>query len=868
MKEHYRIAIIGAGPAGLSAAAEAALKERADATATSVKPGHILLEASPAHANTIQRYQKGKHVMDEPGYLDLRSPLQFAAGKRESVLETWAKGIDDIGINIRYNTEVTSISGEQGDFQLSCGDGSTISADFVVLAIGTQGNPRRLGVDGDNSDFVQYQLDDPEAFRDEDIVVVGAGDAAIENALALAQYNRVTIVNRKKEFSRAKPGNLDAVLAAINDRRIAFSCRYESEVKTLSLPRDGQRGSITLSTPHGDETLCCDRVIARLGSIPPRGFLDTCKIQLPNDKPDALPELDRQYQSNIPGLYVVGALAGYPLIKQDMNQGRDVIHFIHGEDVKPVDHPLLALKFALLPYSADVDDILTLYQQRIPMFARLNALAFRELIMESEIIYGVGDVSDYQALEREADTLRAQRIADIEAARERLQQQRRDAGQASQELPPLSPPVVTQLRRDGDALYRDGDYSNSFYTIVEGSVTLTSEDGPSTTLGPGQFFGELSLLSGRPRSGHASLDPDTVLIETPRRTMLKLMASNAEVSEGIEAVFVQRALQQCFAPEVSYSELREIAMSVKNSNYNRGDTIYREGEHDDRLFLIRSGTVALTRSSNGRQLAVGQYHSGQIVGQMALMGDRLRHESAVAAARTELIEIHQATFLALLQKSPSAVTRLQALTASQLRATHDLAAMPENASVISFLLDRGAGEATNVLVIDENLCIGCDNCEIACAETHGGLSRLNRKSGARFANINLPIACRHCEQPHCMKECPPNAIHRQNSGEVTIDDSCIGCGNCETNCPYDVIKMSYPADPKPSLLSWLFTGRGPGPGDDGSGAKASDGDAMKKAVKCDACAGRTSGPACVQSCPTGAAQRIAPPQFVELLGHD
>ena len=143
MKEHYRIAIIGAGPAGLSAAAEAALKERADATATSVKPGHILLEASPAHANTIQRYQKGKHVMDEPGYLDLRSPLHFGAGKRESVLETWAKGIDDIGINIRYNTEVTSISGEQGDFQLSCGDGSTISADFVVLAIGTQGNPRR-----------------------------------------------------------------------------------------------------------------------------------------------------------------------------------------------------------------------------------------------------------------------------------------------------------------------------------------------------------------------------------------------------------------------------------------------------------------------------------------------------------------------------------------------------------------------------------------------------------------------------------------------------------------------------------------------------------------------------------------------------
>lgn len=866
--EHYRIAIIGAGPAGLSAAAEAALSERSDATPVSANPKHILLESSPAHANTIQRYQKGKHVMDEPSYLDLRSPLHFTAGKRESVLEAWADGIRDTGINIRYNAEVVEISGEQGSFVIRCGDGNTVGADYVVLAIGTQGNPRRLGVDGDTSTFVHYQLDDPQAFHDEDIVVVGAGDAAIENALALAKQNRVTIINRKREFSRAKPGNLDAVLAAINDRNSAFSCRYESEVKTLSPAHNGRLGSITLNTANGEETLPCHRVIARLGSIPPRRFLDDCKIKLPNDSPEALPELDRRYQSNIPGLYVVGALAGYPLIKQDMNQGRDVIHFINGEDVKPVDHPLLALKFALLPYSADVDDILTLYQQRIPMFARLNALAFRELIMESGVIYSVGDQSQYQDLVDDATELRARRVAEIEAARESEQQQRREAGKPPRDFPPVSMPTLAKLCRDSDALYRDGDYSNSFFTIVEGNVTLSSQDGPTTTLGPGQFFGEISLLSGRPRAGDARPGPDTVIIETPRRTMLKLMASNDEVSKGIEIVFLQRALQECFAPEVSYSELRDIATAVETSRYNSGDSIYREGDSGDRLYLIRSGTVALTRQHQGRQLAVGQYHSGQLFGQMALMGDSHRHESAVAAVRTELIEIRQSEFLALLRKSPSAVARLQALTAEQLRATHDLAAMPENASLMSFLLDQGAGEATDVLVIDENLCIGCDNCEIACAETHGGISRLNRKSGARFANINLPIACRHCEQPHCMKECPPNAIHRQSTGEVFIDDSCIGCGNCETNCPYDVIKMSYPASPKPGLLSWLFTGRGPGPGDDGSGSVATSSDAIKKAVKCDACVERPSGPACVQSCPTGAAKRIAPPQFINLLGQD
>jgi choline dehydrogenase-like flavoprotein len=73
--ERYTIAIVGAGPGGLSAAARAA------ETGTS----HVLLEAAPHLSNTIYRYQKGKHVMAEPGQLcRLRSPLGFEAGTREA----------------------------------------------------------------------------------------------------------------------------------------------------------------------------------------------------------------------------------------------------------------------------------------------------------------------------------------------------------------------------------------------------------------------------------------------------------------------------------------------------------------------------------------------------------------------------------------------------------------------------------------------------------------------------------------------------------------------------------------------------------------------------------------------------------------
>jgi Fe-S-cluster-containing hydrogenase component 2 len=134
-------------------------------------------------------------------------------------------------------------------------------------------------------------------------------------------------------------------------------------------------------------------------------------------------------------------------------------------------------------------------------------------------------------------------------------------------------------------------------------------------------------------------------------------------------------------------------------------------------------------------------------------------------------------------------------------------------SVASFLLENGIGEATDVLLIDENLCVGCDNCEKACADSHEGLSRLNREAGKTFAHLHVPTSCRHCEHPHCMADCPPNAIHRGPDGEVFIDDTCIGCGNCQRNCPYGVIRLDKVPPKKPGLLAWLIAGIGPGPGE-------------------------------------------------------
>ncbi len=89
---------------------------------------------------------------------------------------------------MRHGHEVAGIRRrDDGVFELKCANGAIVEAECVVLGIGLQGNIRKLGVPGEDLPFVQYQLDDPDEYEGETIVVVGAGDAAIENAVALAQ---------------------------------------------------------------------------------------------------------------------------------------------------------------------------------------------------------------------------------------------------------------------------------------------------------------------------------------------------------------------------------------------------------------------------------------------------------------------------------------------------------------------------------------------------------------------------------------------------------------------------------------------------------------------------------------------------------
>jgi thioredoxin reductase/CRP-like cAMP-binding protein/Fe-S-cluster-containing hydrogenase component 2 len=798
MSVQYQVAIIGAGPAGLSAAARAA----------QTGMSHILLEASPYLGYTIYRYQKRKHVMAEPNLLPLRSDLAFTAGSREQILDAWNSGTERCRAQYRYNAEVRAIQGERDNFTLTLTNRETLTAARVILAIGLQGNLRKLGVPGEDLPFVQYQLDDPREYGGETIIVVGAGDAAIENAVSLAEQNTVIIINRRHEFSRAKEGNLNAITQAIDSGQIQclYNCApVRAEANTEA---GGKPGRLLLKTENGEADLACDRIIARLGANPPRQFVESGGVRFPNDDPNSVPAVSAQYESNVPGLYIIGALAGYPLIKQAMNQGYEVVEFIAGRPVEPADEPLLRDKFQAIPGRPSVAKALDLIIQRIPLFSDLTTLQLREFMLDSTI------------------------------------------------TAPAPEEVIFALN----------DYSSSFYSILNGEVRIQIDPNDASrqvALRAGQFFGEMGLISGRRRSATVRAGTGCVLIETPRRSMLKLLSSIAAVQRRIDETFLLRAIQGQLAPQVPEADLAEVVHSATVAQFDAGATLYREGDQDDSLHLIRRGSVTQSRTVGGREIVLSYLAAGNYVGELALLTDSPRNTTVRAAIATETIRLGGKALKTLFKQHPHLFTSVRKKAQERLAQLARVQNDPEAGDVVSFLVKQGLGEATDVLLIDESLCVHCDNCEKACAETHQGTSRLRRSAGPTYANVHVPTSCRHCEHPHCMKDCPPDAIHRAPNGEVFIADNCIGCGNCERNCPYGVIQMAYMDEArKPSLLSWLLFGFGPGPGQAPEGEHAPD--AAKKATKCDMCKDLPGGPACVRACPTGAALRVSPEQFMAI----
>ncbi len=123
------------------------------------------------------------------------------------------------------------------------------------------------------------------------------------------------------------------------------------------------------------------------------------------------------------------------------------------------------------------------------------------------------------------------------------------------------------------------------------------------------------------------------------------------------------------------------------------------------------------------------------------------------------------------------------------------------------------------ILVDTTRCVGCQNCSVVCAESHGlpepNLDEMFEINGnrpttpeqwttvSRFEvggeEIYVKKQCMHCNQPACAAACPTKALLKTEEGPVIWrGDKCMGCRFCMISCPFDIPKFEYDS-PNPRI---------------------------------------------------------------------
>ena len=249
--------IVGGGPAGISAAIECEKRNLK----------YVVLERSEL-ANTVRTFPKGKKVYAEPQTIKNISELDVDRDlDRDDFLQIVKQAVSDRQLKYKEGTDVSKIVKKQDrQFEVQTKDGVSFPARQVLIAIGRQGQPRKLDIPGcDDCAKVTYRLHTKEDYNNEDVMVIGGGNSAIEAALMLKDHNRVTLSYRGDDFFRAKEENrrlLDQAIAAGEITALLKSNIKESRSDEVDLEVDGQI-----------QTIKNDKVIVLIGQLPPIDFL-------------------------------------------------------------------------------------------------------------------------------------------------------------------------------------------------------------------------------------------------------------------------------------------------------------------------------------------------------------------------------------------------------------------------------------------------------------------------------------------------------------------------------------------------------------------------------------------------------------------
>ena len=237
----YDVVIIGAGPAGYTAGIYCSRARHNTLLISGILPGGQLMNTTD-----VENY---------PGFSDGIMGPDLMTVMRKQTEKMGTKIIDD---------EVTSV-----DFQTNPLKVKTASEEFEAktVIVCTGANPRKIGLDGEQTfagKGVSYCATcDGAFFKDQELIVVGGGDSAMEEAIFLTKFaSTVHIVHRREEFRASK---IMQERALANEKiKVHFNCT----VKDIQGDQKFQKVILNNAKTNEDETLEAGGLFVAIGHEP------------------------------------------------------------------------------------------------------------------------------------------------------------------------------------------------------------------------------------------------------------------------------------------------------------------------------------------------------------------------------------------------------------------------------------------------------------------------------------------------------------------------------------------------------------------------------------------------------------------------
>ncbi|GIW35408.1 YpdA family putative bacillithiol disulfide reductase [Meiothermus sp.] len=292
----WDLVIVGAGPVGLAAAIEA---KRASLNAVVLEKGTIV--------HTLYRWPKETVFFSEAKNIEIGGhpfPSLSAKPTRREALQYYRRVAENEALDIRTYTEVTRIQPQSEHFMVGYrdrdGEGQ-LKSRFVLVATGYYDNPNRLSVPGEELPHVRYGLDETLPYWNQQVVVVGGSNSAVEAALELYRGGaQVSVVHHGAEI---RPRVKYWLKPDFENRVREGAIRLLLQARIVEItPREvvvEQGAGSTLRLPS-------DFVLIYIGYKAVDNLLRAAQVAYRGDAP----VLSEAYETSIRGLFVAGS-AGF-----------------------------------------------------------------------------------------------------------------------------------------------------------------------------------------------------------------------------------------------------------------------------------------------------------------------------------------------------------------------------------------------------------------------------------------------------------------------------------------------------------------------------------------------------------------------------